>query len=170
MPGNHDVGDRPTADTLKKYRDAFGKDYFSFEHKGYAFVFADSSLWKSPIEGETQKQDEWFKKTLEAAHDVNSPVFVIQHYPIFMQNPDESDSSNNLPIAKRKEILALLVTNGVVAVLGGHRHDTVINDYKGIQLVICEATSKSLGRSSLGFRVWKVSPGSIKNDFVPLKK
>ncbi|MBN1975048.1 MAG: metallophosphoesterase [Sedimentisphaerales bacterium] len=169
-PGNHDISDNPTAQTLSSYRDAFGEDYFSFEHKGYTFVIANSSLWKAPLAGESEKHDAWFKEKLIAAHNANSPVFVVQHYPIYANNPDEPNNSfSNLPIVKRKELLTLIEQNGVVAVLAGHRHTTNINDYKGIQLVNCEATSRNNDRRPLGFRVWQVSPKAVKHEFVPLE-
>ena len=56
-PGNHDIGDYPTIETLTRYRNDIGKDYFSFEHKGYTFIIANSQLWKSPLEGESEKHD-----------------------------------------------------------------------------------------------------------------
>jgi serine/threonine-protein phosphatase CPPED1 len=169
-PGNHDVGDKPTVESLARYRQTFGPDYFSFEHKGYTFIIANSQLWKAPLAGESEAHDLWFKQTLEAAHDVNSPVFVVQHIPVYMVNPNEpNDTYYNLPTAKRLELLGLMVDNGVVAVLGGHRHQLIINNYMGIQLVNSEATSTNSDGRPLGFRIWQVrSPVSIKNAFVPL--
>ncbi|MFT4550605.1 MAG: putative MPP superfamily phosphohydrolase, partial [Verrucomicrobiales bacterium] len=36
--GNHDVENTPTAQSLKKYREKVGPDYYGFEHKGFTFV------------------------------------------------------------------------------------------------------------------------------------
>jgi len=168
-PGNHDVGNSPTLSRLERYRQAIGNDYFSFEHKGYTFVITNTSLWKAPLAGESEKQDTWLKQTLEAARDKNSPVFVVQHYPLYLKSPDEAEEYYNLPSAKRSELLALFENCGVVAVLGGHRHELIINDYKGIQLVNGEATSRNTDGRPLGFRLWHVdSPTSIRHEFVPL--
>ena len=168
-PGNHDVGNSPTVSSLQRYRQAFGDDYFSFEHKGYTFVIVNSSLWKAPVAGESKKQDEWLKQTLAAALDKNSPVFVVGHHPFYLTNPDEAEEYYNVPPAKRSELLALFEESGVVAVLGGHRHLLVINDYKGIQLVNGEVTSRHFDSSPLGFRLWHVdSPTSIRHEFRPL--
>jgi len=170
-PGNHDIGDYPTIETLTRYRKDIGKDYFSFEHKGYTFIVANSQLWKSPLEGESEKHDLWFKQKLQDANDANSPIFVVQHIPLYMENPDEPENPYyNLSIAKRKELLDLFEEYGVIAVLGGHRHETLINDYNGIQLVNPEATSLNFDGRPLGFRIWQVcSPTSIKHEFVPLE-
>jgi predicted phosphodiesterase len=168
-PGNHDVGNSPTVASLNRYRQAIGMDYFSFEHKGYTFVITDTSLWKAPLAGESEKQDTWLKQTLEAARDKNSPVFVVQHYPLYLKSPDEAEEYYNLPPAKRSELLALFENCGVVAVLGGHRHELIINEYKGIQLVNGEATSRNTDGRPLGFRLWHVdSPTSIRHEFRPL--
>jgi serine/threonine-protein phosphatase CPPED1 len=167
-PGNHDVGNTPTLESLKKYRDFFGKNFYSFEHKGYTFVMTDTNIIRVPVEGETQKQDTWIKETLTTAHDKKSPVFVIGHHPMFTKTPDEAYGSNSLPVEKRKELLDLFENSGVVAVLTAHTHQSVINDYKGIQLVTGETTSRNLDGRPFGFRVWNVSPGSIKQEFVSL--
>jgi len=112
-PGNHDVGNTPavaTVESLNRYRQVIGEDYFSVEHKGYTFVIANTSLWKTQVQGESQAHDSWFKQTLADARDKNSPVFIVQHHPV-----------NTLPTAN--ELLALFETSGVVAVLAGHTQD-----------------------------------------------
>jgi len=170
-PGNHELYYQPTPATLSRYRKIFGKDYFAFKHKGYTFVFTDSQLWKSPLKDETEKLDVWFKETLRAAKDANSPVFVVQHIPLFLKQPDEpEDPDYNLSIEKRKELFALMMDFGVVAVLGGHTHKTLINGYKGIQLVNSGSATKNDDDSPPGFRVWRVeSKKSIKHEFVPVE-
>jgi predicted phosphodiesterase len=167
--GNHDVGNSPTVSSLERYRQALGDDYFSFEHKGYTFVIANTQLWKAPVAGETEKQDAWLRQTLAAARDKNSPIFIVQHYPLYLTSPDEAEEYYNLPPAKRSELLALFETSGVVAVLSGHRHQLVINEYKGIQMVTGETTCRNTDGRPLGFRLWHVdSPTSIRHEFRPL--
>ena len=163
-PGNHDVGDggsRPTVASLNRYRQIFGEDYFSVEHKGYTFAIANTSLWRYQVQGESETHDSWFKQTLAAARDTNSPVFVVQHYPI---------ADLKLSAADKLELLTLLETSGVVAVLAGHKHRLIIEDYNGIQLVAGESTGQNDDGRPLGFRIWHVdSPTSITHDFIPLE-
>jgi len=165
--GNHDVENTPTAESLKKYREKIGKDYYAFEHKGYTFAVANTQLWKSPLAGESEKHDAWFKKTLEAAKEKDSPVVLVFHYPLYLKEPDEKEVYFNLPVAKRKEILDLSEANGVVAILGGHTHKFMSLEYKGIQLVNGETTSKNFDKRPMGFRLWKVDQkGVMKHEFV----
>lgn len=156
VSGNHDVGRHPTDKTLARYRDVIGEDTYSFEHKGYSFVVVNTQLWKSPVAGETEKQDMWLKKTLAAASEKGSPVFVLCHYPFFLEKFDEADEYMNLPQGKRHELLGLYEQHGVVAVLGGHAHRFIENDYNGMQLVNGETTSKNFDQRPMGFRVWHV--------------
>ncbi len=167
--GNHDVGNTPTVSSLERYRQAFGDDYFSFEHKGYTFVIVNSSLWKTLLAEESEKHDAWLRQTLAAAREKNSPVFIVGHHPFYLTSPDEAEEYYNLPPAKRSELLALFEESGVVAVLGGHRHLLLINEYKGIQLVNGETTCRHFDESPLGFRLWHVeSPTSIRHEFRPV--
>jgi len=156
VPGNHDVGNEPTPESLKTYRQMIGLDYRSFEHKGRLFVFTNTSLWKTPVAGESNKHDAWLKKTLEAATRNRTPVFVVGHYPLFLKASDEAEEYMNLPLAKRQALLSLFESSGVVAVLGGHTHTLLINEYKGIQLVNGETTSKNFDKRPFGFRLWHV--------------
>ena len=168
-PGNHDVGNSPTVSSLERYRAALGDDYFSFEHKGCTFVIVNAPLWKAPLAGESEKQDAWLRQTLAVARDKNSPVFIVGHHPLYLEDPNEAEEYYNLPPARRSELLAIYEDSGVVAVLGGHRHLLLINEYKGIQLVNGETTCRHFDSSPLGFRLWNVdSPTSIRHEFRPL--
>ena len=168
--GNHDVGNVPTAASLKHYLETIGDDYYSIEHKGYTIVVANTQLWKAPLAGESEKHDAWFKKTLQAAKAKGSPVFVVVHYPLFTKTPDEKEAYFNLPIEKRKEILTLCEKNGVVGFLAGHTHKQISNEYKGILLVNGETTSKNFDKRPMGFRLWHVGDEKgLRHEFVELE-
>ncbi len=163
--GNNDIGNAPTVASLNRYREAIGKDYYSFEHKGYTFVIANTQLWTAPLAGESETHDAWFKQTLGLAREKDSPIFVVQHHPLYYDTPDQL----SLPLAKRNELLVLFEERGVVAVLAGHSHTTIVNEHKGIQLVSGETTSRNFDGRPLGFRLWQVdSPVSIRHEFIPL--
>jgi len=169
-PGNHDVSNNPTPETLRRYRETIGKDYFSVEHKGYTLVVANTQLWKAPLAGESEKHDAWFKETLEAAKAKSSPVIVVVHYPLFLKSPDEKEIYYNLPIPKRKELLELCVENGVVGFLAGHTHRHIAKTYRGIQMVNGETTSKNFDKRPMGFRLWNVNTRrELSHRFVPLE-
>jgi predicted phosphodiesterase len=168
--GNHDVENKATAETLNRYRETIGPDYYTVDHKGFTFVVANTQLWKAPLEGESEKHDAWFREVLAIAKKKGSPVVVVVHYPLYLADPDEKEEYFNLPVAKRKEILNLCEENGVVAFLAGHTHKLIVNDYKGIQLVNGETTSKNFDKRPMGYRWWNVTPaGELKHRFVELE-
>lgn len=168
--GNHDVGNKPTPESLKRYRETIGKDYYSFENKGYTFVVANTQLWKAPLAGESEKHHAWFKKTLETAKRKNSPAIIVVHYPLFVKEPNEKEIYYNIPQPRRREILDLCEKNGVVAFLAGHTHKHITNEYKGIQLVNGETTSKNFDKRPMGFRLWNAGDEKgLRHRFVELK-
>lgn len=169
-PGNHDVGNTPTLATLQRYRQLEGRDYFAVDHKDCTFVVLNSQLWKAPVPGETEKQDQWLATTLREASRHHHPVFVVEHYPIFEERPDEAETYYDLPPAKRQELLELFRTNGVVAVLAGHTHKTLLKEFQGIQMVASQTTSRNFDKQPPGFRVWHIgTQRPYANEFVPLK-
>ena len=169
--GNHDVGNDPTHASLERYRKLIGADYYSLEHKGYIFVIVNTQLWKSPLEPESHRQDAWLADTLAGARAKNYPVVIVGHHPVFLTDPDEKDDYYNLPGERRKDLLSLYEQHGVVAVLGGHTHSMIVNDYHGIQLVNGETTSRNFDGRPLGFRLWTVvSPTSMEHEFIPLRE
>lgn len=169
VPGNHDVGNAPTQASLETYRQAVGDDYTSFVHKGTRFVCVNTQLWKSPTPGESETQDAWLETKLNTAVRRQLPVFVIGHYPLFLQTPDETEEYMNLPPAKRQELLSLFEQGGVVAVLGGHTHRVLINEYHGMQLVNGETTSSNFDKRPFGFRLWHVQgERPFRHEFIPL--
>lgn len=170
-PGNHDVGGPPTAKTLKFYRDTVGKDYLSFTHKGYTFVVVNTQLWQAPVENESDKHDEWFNATLRTAAEKRFPVFVVGHIPVYVKDIDEKDAYYNLPLAMRAGLLERMHAHGVVALLAGHTHKTIIKEHQGIQIVNGETTSKNFDGRPFGFRLWHVGPSRpFRHEFVPLEK
>ena len=169
-PGNHDVGGTPTRASLERYRQAIGQDYYAIEHKGCLFVIVNTQLWKSPMDGESGKQDAWLEQTVEDASRKGVQTFVVGHYPLFLAQPDEAEEYMNLPLTKRTELLSLFDRCGVAAMLGGHVHRLVVNDYNGMQLVNGETTSKNFDTRPLGFRVWQVTDSRpFNHEFVGLE-
>jgi 3',5'-cyclic AMP phosphodiesterase CpdA len=167
--GNHDIGNKPSAKSLDTYRKTIGNDYYSFEHKGRMFIVVNTGLWKAPLEVETEKHDEWLRKTLDQAQLNQQPVFIVGHYPLYVKTSDEEENYYNLPPDKRSKLLALFKEKGVEAYLAGHTHTSIFNNYEGIQLVNGETTSRNFDQRPLGFRLWHVSTTKTTHEFIPLE-
>lgn len=166
-PGNHDVGNDPTAESLRRYRERIGEDYYSFEHKGYTFVITNTQLWKAPLAGESEKHDAWFEGVLKSAKAKGSPIIVAGHFPPFVEKLNEAENYFNLPLAKRKQLLRLCKEHGVVAIWAGHIHRNAITEYKGIPIVATASTSRNTSHWPMGFRVWEIaSDGTLTHEYV----
>ncbi len=169
VPGNHDIAKKPYLESLRRYRKTIGKDYFAIEHKKTAFIFTNTQLWKDHLDGESEAQDTWLKKRLQTVSRKAHQVFVVGHYPLFCKKPDEPDEYMNLPIDKRMELLSLYDQYNVVAILHGHTHTLTLNNYKDIQMLGGETTSRNFDKRPLGFRLWRVENNlPPKHEFVPL--
>ncbi len=168
VAGNHDVGNIPNDTTLDYYRETMGKDYYAFDHGGYSFVVTNTQLWKNHIGEESELHKQWFREVMSQANGKQSPVIVIGHHPLFVKHADEKEVYSNLPPAKRQELLDLFTESRVVAYLSGHKHETLLNNYNGIQLVTGESTSKNFDKRPLGFRMWEVDKDTVLHRFIPL--
>jgi len=168
VPGNHDVGLAPNSSSLHYYRKTIGKDYYTFQKKGCAFIATNTQLWKTPLKKESSKQDEWFENRLKSLAKKKKPIIVFGHIPLYLSDPQEKEVYSNFSPEKRNELLMLLEQYHVDAYLSGHSHTLIINNYKGIKLVSGETTSNNFDKRPLGFRLWKVSPDSISHMYISI--
>ena len=169
-PGNHDVGSNCTQALLDRYRDALGKDYYAVDHKDVTVVIVNTQLWKTPVVGETEKHDAWLRETLAKAKEKKRPVFIVGHHPLFLKTPDEEDQYYNLPLAVRQDLLDLYESHGVVAVLTGHCHKIIVNDYTGIQMVTTGTTSRNFDNAPMGLRIWEFTDKRpYKHTYIPIE-
>jgi predicted phosphodiesterase len=169
-PGNHDVGDRPTPESLRLYRQCIGKDYYSFEHADCEFIVVNTQLWKVTVPEESARQDTWFRETLEAAAKRPRRIVVVGHIPLFGRTPDEPDGHDNLPLPKRRELLSLFQHYGVQLMLAGHTHRTLFVQYGKTQIVTSATTSLNVDFGPFGFRLWHIALAPpFQHEFVAVK-
>ncbi len=170
VPGNHDVGNDAQPERILRYNRLVYKDYYTIRHKGYAFLFANTSLWINDIPKYSQAHQEWFTQTLQQAHRDQQSCFVVSHYPPFIKSAKEPGEYFNLPPKKRMEILHLATQYGVKAFLSGHLHRNNITQYKGIPVVSSATTSKNFDGAPRGFRLWHIQPdGTLQHEYRPIK-
>lgn len=156
-PGNHDVGNEPTIESLERYRRLQGADYYTAMEHGYKLVIVNTQLWKFNVPEESEKHDAWFAAELRKSTESATPTLIVSHYPPFVASPDEGDDYFNLPPEKRKPLLAAVKAAGVKAWLAGHVHKNIVLEYEGIPVVASATTSKNFDGAPYGFRVWEAS-------------
>lgn len=133
VPGNHDVGDKPSAwmpaatiaePFLALYRRHFGKDYFSFDHQGCHFVVINCQLLNSGLADEAAHRA-WLEQDLAA--NAGKRIFLFTHYPPFILEPSEPAHYDNIEEPGRAWLLELIARHRVEAVFAGHVHNYFYN-------------------------------------------
>ena len=172
VPGNHDVGNDPTPESLAEYRKNIGPDYYSF-HEGPVYgIVLDSSLLKAPakVMDEAAKQEKWLAAELEKAKASGGMPVVFLHISLFLENPDEPEQYFNQPVETRKRILDLLHRYGVRYVFAGHLHKNSYGTDGDIEMITTSAVGKPLGKDPSGFRLAEVKDGGIDQQYIPFGK
>ncbi|HCY43761.1 MAG TPA: metallophosphatase [Prolixibacteraceae bacterium] len=166
-PGNHDIGQVPTNESLEKYKKNYGSDRFSFRHKGSSFIGFNTGLIKSKLEKPEQAQFSWLTKKLQQSQR-SQHIILFTHYPFFNKTADEPEAYSNIGTDYRVKYLGLFEKNGVEAVFSGHHHNNGFATYGNIQMVTTSALGKPLGKAPSGFRIIKVYNDKIEHEFFGL--
>jgi 3',5'-cyclic AMP phosphodiesterase CpdA len=172
VPGNHDVGNEPTPETLAAYRKNIGPDYYSFREGPVYGIVLDSNLLKSPARAmaEAAKQEKWFTGELEKAKASGAMPIVFLHISLFLQDPNEPEQYFNQPVAARKRILDLLHHYGVRYVFAGHLHKNAYATDGDVEMITTSAVGKPLGKDPSGFRIVEIDGGVLDQQYVPFGK
>lgn len=96
--GNHDVGNRPTAQTIDTFTRRFGDDYLSFWANGTYHVVLNSTLFSDPTDAMDlyQIQLDWLEDRLRYAHANQArAIFVYSHHPWFLYDENEGIDVDN---------------------------------------------------------------------------
>jgi predicted phosphodiesterase len=123
--GNHDVGNRPTPESIELYTGTFGDDYFTFMIDGVKCIVLNSQLYKdaSAAPELLAEQMRWLRDELASAETATAAhVLCFCHVPPFVFKPDEPSAYFNLDTDVRNELLSLLASHRVTACFCGHYH------------------------------------------------
>jgi 3',5'-cyclic AMP phosphodiesterase CpdA len=134
LPGNHDIGDNPTAvgeppshraneKDRAAFVDAFGEDRFQFEAAGWYFVGLNSLIMNTAIPSEAAQMD-WFAEKLSDAN--GKPIALFLHKPLFLQTPEDPETPATairfVPQPVRAQLVKMFDAHDVRLVASGHVH------------------------------------------------
>ncbi len=164
VAGNHDVGNVPTPASIHAYRDAFGRDFYSFTAGPVFGIVLDSNLISAPekTSGAAQRQRQWLADTLKNA-PAGRQIIVFQHIPYFLHDPTEKDQYFNIPAPQRRDYLDLLKKYGVRSVFAGHYHRNAGSTYGPLTEVVTGALGMPIGGSLSGLRLVSVSDDATES-------
>lgn len=166
-PGNHDIGQVPNVESLKKYRKNYGIDRFSFRHKGSSFIGFNTGIIKAKLEKPEQEQFAWLAGKLQQ-NQHKQHIILFTHYPFFNKTANEPTAYSNIDQEYREKYLRLFSNTRVTAVFSGHHHNNGLSTYENVQLVTTSSLGKPLGKAPSGFRIIKVYNDKIEHEFFGL--
>ncbi len=168
VPGNHDVGNKPTADDISFYNGQYGDDKFSFQHKGVNFIGINSSLIKGESTELEKKQLVWLNQKLKKGKKYKASI-LFTHHPIFLYDPAEADDEYfNLPKSTRLKYLKLFEENKVKAIFAGHYHRNAYGKYNDIEMITTSAIGVPFKGPS-GFQIIEIKGNSISHRYHSLE-
>ncbi|HTX37600.1 MAG TPA: metallophosphoesterase [Bryobacteraceae bacterium] len=167
VPGNHDVGNEPTKQSLALYRERFGPDYYTFHVGGITGIVLNSNLEKAVqnVPDEAAKMDVWFKGELAKAKAGGGRVIVFQHIPFFLTDAHEADQYFNIPRETRARYLTLLHEYGVEYVFAGHYHRNSEGRDGALDMVTTGPVGMPLDGAQSGIRIAWVTPAGVKHRY-----
>ena len=145
VPGNHDVGNKPsfilnkeegfgnrglTDETIKEYEELFNApSYYSFDHKGCHFAYIDTMGLGSNT-SDDQAQTEWLRKDLASSQDKRFRFLFGHVHPMYkdLGEPEEINY-DAIDQPHRKELLDLCNEQKVDILMCGHTHHFFFNRY-----------------------------------------
>jgi serine/threonine-protein phosphatase CPPED1 len=166
-PGNHDLGQNPGKQSLKLFRQNYGKVRFAFLHKGSAFIGFNSSCLKDRQVKQEHEQFNWIAGKLRKYSQADHRILFC-HYPFFNSTPEEPESYSNIAPDHRKKYLSLLMDSRVDAVFSGHLHSNREFSYNKTMLVTTSALGKPLGSDPSGLRIIKIYNNRIEHHYYGL--
>ena len=134
LPGNHDIGDNPTAvgvapscPATEELRDAFvsvfEEDRWQFEAANWRVIGLNSLIMNTGIPSELE-QEEWLNSQLAGAN--GKPIALFLHKPLFLNTPEDPEEASTairfVPQPVRARLAALIRTHDVRLVASGHVH------------------------------------------------
>jgi 3',5'-cyclic AMP phosphodiesterase CpdA len=166
--GNCDVGNTPTAESLRIYRAKFGRDSYSFDAEGSHFVVLNSSVCLDPSEvpEEWDSLLEFLRRDLDAHSSASSHTIVFMHHPLFGKSADEPDDGFAIvPRERREVILDLLRKHEASAVFAGHWHRNAYAADGKMLMVISGAVGFPIADDPSGLRIVKVYDDRVEHDY-----
>jgi 3',5'-cyclic AMP phosphodiesterase CpdA len=175
-PGNHDVGNTPTVNSVEYYKSLYGYDRFSFMHKGIRFIGFNTSLANKKAPRDLRdEQYIWLVDELKRSRDAKQ-IFVFGHIPLFLDSASEPDlyydkaktELKNMETSERMKYLKLFEKYHVNAVITGHMHRNEHGQYKDVKMITTSAVGEALGKDPRGLRIFVFDNNKMSEHFYSL--
>ncbi|HNQ73384.1 MAG TPA: metallophosphoesterase [Verrucomicrobiota bacterium] len=156
LPGNHDVGNHPTAASVAAYTNHFGPDHYTFRHDSFVGIGLNSTLIHSPQHAPAlaAAQEQWLASELQQARAAGARHIVIfAHHPWFLKSADEPDEYFNIPAEHRRRHLQWFREAGVTHLFSGHYHRNAVGRDGDLEAVTTGPVGMPLAGGKSGLRI-----------------
>jgi 3',5'-cyclic AMP phosphodiesterase CpdA len=182
LPGNHDIGDNPTAvgpvpkqpateECRKNYLSVVGNDRWRFDESGWCFIGLNSLIMNTGIDSEAEQFD-WLTSELSRANGKSVALFL--HKPLYLNTPEdpeiESSAIRYVPQPRRKNLIDMFAEVDLRLVASGHVHQRRDFTYRQIRhvwapsagFVISDAMQERIGIKEVGLVEYRFQPDSFE--------
>ena len=182
LPGNHDVGDNPTAvgpvpsspvteADRQIFLSLFGEDRWRFEAAGWCFIGLDSLVMNSGLATEAEQFD-WLASQLAGTN--GKPVALFLHKPLYLNAPDDPELAATairyIPMPARSRLVEMLRTVDLRLVASGHVHQRRDFTYRHIRqvwapsagFIIPDRMQEVIGIKEVGLVEYRFQPDSFE--------
>jgi 3',5'-cyclic AMP phosphodiesterase CpdA len=182
LPGNHDIGDNPTAvgpvppqPVTEQNRQAFvaifGEDRWRFEAAGWCFIGLNSLAMNTGLAYEAEQFD-WL--AAELASVSGKPVALFLHKPLYLNAPDDPElaatSIRYIPMPARRRLIEMLRAVDLRLVASGHVHQRRDFTFGHIRqvwapsagFIISDARQEVIGTKEVGLVEYRFQPDGFE--------
>jgi 3',5'-cyclic AMP phosphodiesterase CpdA len=186
LPGNHDIGDNPTAvgpappqpvtdRDRQNFLTMFGEERWQFEAAGWYFIGLNSLIMNTGLASEAEQFD-WLASQLSATG--GKPVALFVHKPLFLNSPDDPEfaatSIRYVPMPARRRLVEMFRAVDLRLVASGHVHqrrDFTFFHARHIWapsagFIISDARQEVIGIKEVGLVEYRFQPDGFEVLFV----
>jgi 3',5'-cyclic AMP phosphodiesterase CpdA len=182
LPGNHDIGDNPTAvgpvpptpateADRHSFVSIFGEDRWQFEAAGWCFIGLNSLVMNTGLASEAEQFD-WLAAQLAGAK--GKPVALFLHKPLFLNAPDNPEFAATgfryVPMPARSQLVEMLGAVDLRLIASGHVHQRRDFTYAHVRhiwapsagFVISDKRQEVIGIKQVGLVEYRFQPDAFE--------
>lgn len=182
LPGNHDIGDNPTAVShapkqpateqhRQNYLAVVGEDRWRFDAAGWCFIGLNSLIMNSGLESEAEQYD-WLAS--ELARTSGKPVALFLHKPLFLNTPDDPELAASavryVPQPARHRLVKMFDAVDLRLVASGHVHQRRDFTWRHTRhiwapstgFILPERIQEVIGVKEVGMVEYRFTPDSLE--------
>jgi 3',5'-cyclic AMP phosphodiesterase CpdA len=182
LPGNHDIGDNPTAvgpvpphpateQRLQNYRAVIGEDRWRFDEAGWCFIGLNSLIMNTGL-GSEAAQFDWLVSELSRTN--GKPVALFVHKPLHLNAPDdpelEASAIRYVPQPARQRLIEMFGAVDLRLVASGHVHQRRDYTYRRVRhvwapsagFIISDARQERIALKETGLVEYRFTPDSFE--------